>query len=108
MLTSVFRFRERAQFSDVPLEANYKEANNVVSSIWQLSNIEGGLDEQETEHLLKTAQSSFVSGHRSRMALNPIDSFAELAHVLNRNGTAQATMERRSQEWFDEHGAYKF
>jgi hypothetical protein len=51
-------------------------------------------------------QDHFVdkSNKRTMSALKQVTTLAELGHVMERNGTAEATVERRSTEWLEENG----
>uniref|UniRef100_A0A7S1GRS0 SET domain-containing protein n=1 Tax=Cyclophora tenuis TaxID=216820 RepID=A0A7S1GRS0_CYCTE len=97
-------FEDRAQFADVPLSNNFIAANRVAASLWQLTALDGGLNAGQTEDLMSTIRESFVGEHRTKMALSQIEQIDDLKVVLERNGTAQATVKKRSQEWFDKHG----
>lgn len=59
------------------------------------------LEEHEMMGLLDAVKGSLVGDHRTKMALGSVSS---IAHVMERNGTAQATMQKRTPEWFKENG----
>jgi thymidine kinase len=72
-----------------------------------MSQLEGSeLGSSATIDLVHSVKESVVKGHRTRMALSTIDSMEDIAHVIERNGTAQATMQVRSQAWLEENGKY--
>lgn len=101
------RFVSRDDFADVPVGINWMESNTVLASLWslsQLQNAELGID--QTMAFLDLVKETVVDKHRTRMALESVGSIDDLRRVIERNGTAAATMEIRTQEWFDEHGRY--
>lgn len=55
-------------------------------------------------HLDFRHSTSAPDHHRTRMALEPIQSMDDIRHILGRNGTAQATVEARSADWLEENG----
>ena len=57
-----------------------------------------GLLQTIREHVLK------IDHHRTRMALSAIQTLDDLRNVLERNGTAAATVEAKSSEWLEENG----
>lgn len=102
-------FTGRVQFNDVPVRKNWLEANRIFASLWSLFGPEySELNEQEVMSLLDIIKRGLVYEHRTRMALDTVHNMKELIHVIERNGTAQATMQRRSQEWFEKHGMFLF
>ena len=103
--TSPTRFLNRDSFADVPLSSNGKESNTVLASIWSLSQLQRAeLDTNQTMKLLDLVKRTVIGKHRTRMALESVASTDDLRRVVTRNGAAAATMEIRTQEWFDEHG----
>lgn len=102
LLPNSQRFTARAQFEDVPLTSSWKSANDIVASVWSMSQLETQkLEEHEMMGLLDAVKGSLVGDHRTKMALGSVSS---IAHVMERNGTAQATMQKRTPEWFKENG----
>jgi hypothetical protein len=76
----------------------------MLASVWSTSQLqEAKLDNQQTIGFLNVIKESVV-GSRTRSALDTIQSFSDLQTAIDRNGTAEATMEVRSPEWFEEHG----
>jgi hypothetical protein len=105
---ALFRFLGRPAFDDVPLTEDWHVANLILSSMWSLSNLEGAqLSDKQILELLKVVKERVVDRHRTKMALETVTSIADLNHVLERNGTAQATMEVRTPEWLEEQGKCK-
>lgn len=89
----------------MPLEENFFDVDRIVASVWSLLNLEGAsVDEAVIPGLLSTIQRHFVSKHRTKMALNPIQDVAALKALISRNGTAMATTIPRSQEWLETNG----
>lgn len=100
-------FRVRDQFADVPLLENFREANGIVASVWALLATGNFSNEEEfISTYLPLMQDHFVdkSNKRTMSALKQVTTLAELGHVMERNGTAEATVERRSTEWLEENG----
>ena len=76
----------------------------MIASVWSTSQLEEAkLDSEQTIALLNVIKQSVV-GTRTRAALDTIQSFSDLQLAIERNGTAEATMQIRSPEWFEEHG----
>ncbi len=76
----------------------------MLASVWSTSQLDGAkLDEKQTIALLNVIKQTIVRT-RTRSALDTIQSFSDLQLAIERNGTAEATMEVRSPEWFEEHG----
>ena len=76
----------------------------MLASVWSISQLEEAkLDSEQTIALLNVIKQSVV-GTRTRTALDTIQSFSDLQLAIERNGTAEATMDVRSPEWFEEHG----
>jgi hypothetical protein len=89
----------------VPLEDDYDCVDEIVGSVWSLLNTEGAsIDPDTVQDLMATLTNSFVHDIRTQVALKNVADMKGLQHVVARNGTAKATVERRSQEWFDENG----
>eukprot|EP00547_Thalassionema_nitzschioides_P014871 CAMPEP_0194250442 /NCGR_PEP_ID=MMETSP0158-20130606/23056_1 /TAXON_ID=33649 /ORGANISM="Thalassionema nitzschioides, Strain L26-B" /LENGTH=1173 /DNA_ID=CAMNT_0038987265 /DNA_START=46 /DNA_END=3570 /DNA_ORIENTATION=- len=98
-------FTGRKQFDDVPVHKNWLHANQILASLWSLFGPEyANFSENEVIGLLEVVKQAGVDEHRTRMALSPIHTAKELVRVIERNGTAQATTQTRSQEWFEKHG----
>jgi hypothetical protein len=101
------RFLKRAQFEDVPLKIHFKEANEIVAAVWSLVTLEGAsLKERDVPAFLKLIRDRLVDrdSPRTRSALAPINNLDDLRHVVERNGTALATVTARSPAWLEEHG----
>lgn len=99
------RFTSRTIFKDVALAEHYNQANSLLSSIWSLTSVEGTeFSEIQGQDMLKLAKANLVHEHRTKMALRSITSLDDIQHVINRNGTAQTTVEQRSLDWFEKHG----
>ena len=76
-----------------------------MASLWSMSQLENaGLGDAQAMVLLNVITKSVVDKHRTRIALETVGSIFDLARVVGRNGTAQATTEVRTSEWFEEHG----
>lgn len=105
--TSPIRFLTRDDFADVPLKINWEEANTVLASIWSMSRLQRAeLDAHQTMKFLDLVKNTLIDKHRTLMALESVGSIDDLRRVVARNGAAAATMEIRTQEWFDEHGRF--
>jgi hypothetical protein len=92
-------------FSNVPLEENYIQANNLLASIWSLASIHDvGLTEMQWKDLLELTLSDVVVENRTRAALRGVTTLDDLQHIVNLNGTAQSTAEHKTQEWFEAKG----
>lgn len=101
------RFTGREAFADVPVTKDWNDANFVLASVWALSHLENAeLGDKETLGLVDMIRNNVIDEHRTRMALGTVSSMEELSRVVERNGAAQATMEVRTPEWFEEHGMY--
>jgi hypothetical protein len=103
------RFMHRPQFSDVPLKNNFYEADGILASIWAMTVLDGApLQIEVVNGLLQVVRERIVTAdrHRTRMALRDIQTLDDLAHIVDRNGTAAATVESKPAEWLDENGKY--
>ena len=88
---------------------NFREVNELLSSLWGFATLEGTeLGGNEVEDLLSFFAKNLVTDERSKSALGGVGTVADLQNVLQRNGTAQATVEPRTEEWFQEHGEYEW
>lgn len=54
--------------------------------------------------LLDLVRNSIISEYRTYVAMEKIETHAQIEEVIARNGTAQFSVELRSQEWFEKHG----
>lgn len=84
------------------MREHFVEANRLVASVSELERL--GVTGSQTEDLIRVVNESVVTQHRTRMALKRITSVDQVRDVIARNGTAQATTELRTPEWFEEHG----
>jgi hypothetical protein len=99
---------QRREFNDVPLKRNFKEADVILASIWSMLGLDGSsLRIEAVNGLLQIIRDQIVRAdrHRTRMALAAIQTFDDLARVIDRNGTAEATVEAKTSEWLDNNGA---
>ena len=104
-LVSPFRFMTRPAFADLAMSEHFSQANNIIASIWSMISIPNvGITGIQGEDLLELAKLSVVKEHRTKMALRSVRTIEDIAHAVNRNGTAQFTVQPRSLEWFEEHG----
>ena len=104
------RFRSRETFANVPLKGNFEEANTLLASIWSMINLEGAsLTEADATLFLSILRERVVKldRTRTRSALMPVRNSKDLEHVIGRNGTALATVEARSPQWFEDYGTFQ-
>ena len=67
--------------------------------------LEGASLQKDTvEEVIKIFQNHVVQGLRTRNVLAAFKSLDDIQHVINRNGTAMATTEPRSNEWLEKNG----
>jgi len=98
-------FMTRPAFADLAMSEHFSQANNIIASIWSMISIPNvGITGIQGEDLLELAKLSVVKEHRTKMALRSVRTIEDIAHAVNRNGTAQFTVQPRSLEWFEEHG----
>jgi hypothetical protein len=101
------RWLGREHFSAVPLKNNFAEADAILAAVWSLASIEAAaMKEKDIPTLLKLIRDRLIDPThiRTKSALNVVQSFDELQHALERNGTAKSTVQARSSEWLDENG----
>ena len=95
----------RESFQEVPLERNYEHVDIVAGSLYSLLNVENSsIPRRWISQLVTTLQSYGIENRRTKMALNFINNYDKLSHVIQRNGTARSTVTKRSQEWFEHNG----
>ena len=103
------RFVHRPKFRDVPLKENFNITDDILASVWAMSSIDGAsIQSNGTEKLLQVIRESVVPAdhYRTRTAVGAVKTLEDLSHVLNRNGSAAATVEAKSAEWLEENGTY--
>lgn len=101
------RFRSRDQFKGIPLKDDFDRANKIIASVWSLTQTEGAsVGESDVAKLLNVTRSRLVQMVRTQSALEHIQSIDDLQSIMELNGTAQATVERRTPEWLEANGAY--
>lgn len=78
----------------------------MLAAIWALSSMGGKavFEKDEVFDVISFAKTKLVQEPRTRNALKTVSTWDDLQRVVARNGTALATMELRSEEWFEEHG----
>lgn len=98
-------FNRRAHLKHVPLKANYLEANRVVASLFSLSSKkDSGIEAGKIAELLQLVKSDIVDNKKTKQVLESLQSVEDLRLVMSRNGTAEATTERKSPEWLEKNG----
>jgi hypothetical protein len=103
-----FRFLSRPEFGDIAVSYHYKQANNILASIWGMISV-GSLPiirKSEVSDVISFVTRAVIEDQRTLSALKYINGWKDLENVIAKNGTAQATMELRSLDWLEEHGAY--
>lgn len=100
-------FRHRAKFANVPQLENFMQANAILASVLALLHT-GAIEKDESfvANFLSLIRDHFVETENKRTlsALSAVQTLDDLRHVLTRNGTAEATVEARSQEWLEANG----
>jgi hypothetical protein len=78
----------------------------MLAAVWALSSAGGKevFEKDEVTDIISFVKTKLVQEPRTRSALQNVSTWADLEQVVARNGTALATMELRSLEWFEEHG----
>lgn len=77
----------------------------MVASIRSLMQASGfGDNPSASNDLLDLVRNSIISEYRTYVAMEKIETHAQIEEVIARNGTAQFSVELRSQEWFEKHG----
>lgn len=98
-------FRSRKHLGSVPLSANYLEANRIVASLMSLTFTEGSsLSGEELTALLDLVKTSVVEQEKTSVVLASIKTPEDLRQIMSKNGTAEATVEKKSLEWLEENG----
>ena len=104
-------FSSRSYLGVIPLSANYKEANRIVASLVSATkdgnahNDAPGLDAESASEFLSIIKGDIISNARTRKVLDPYVDYSDVStRVLERNGTAEATTENKSQEWLEQNG----
>jgi hypothetical protein len=100
-------FRHRPIFKDVPLAESFRRANHVVASIWAFISI-NRVNEAAflSEALLRQVRNNFVDeiDLRTATVLRNINTIEDLQRIIARSGTAEATVEARSDDWLARNG----
>lgn len=102
--------KKRPAFQDVPLSNDWEKSNQIMAMLWALTiNNDNDSFWKESEiidflDLIKQTIFTEDDQHRTKVALSTVSSMEELSHVIERNGTAQSTMQVRSQQWLSENG----
>ena len=89
------------------MRENYREANRILGAVWAMSSLERSkIDESVVPSFMETIRTHLVPKARPRTisALRAVENFDNLRHIVTRNGTAEATVVARSQEWLEENG----
>lgn len=104
---SVFhRFQGREGYlGRVPLSLNYKEANEIVSSVVGLVSGQGSnLNENEAMDLMEIIKRDILVDDRTKVIFKSLKTLDDVKEVMVKNGTAETTTEKRSIEWLEENG----
>eukprot|EP00539_Tryblionella_compressa_P012070 CAMPEP_0178807154 /NCGR_PEP_ID=MMETSP0745-20121128/16764_1 /TAXON_ID=913974 /ORGANISM="Nitzschia punctata, Strain CCMP561" /LENGTH=1120 /DNA_ID=CAMNT_0020467107 /DNA_START=31 /DNA_END=3391 /DNA_ORIENTATION=- len=92
-------------FNGVPLHKNFKQADQIVESVWSLLNLDGAsLQVNSVQSLLQTIHDHFVDENGTKSLLKNIQTLDSLNKVIARGGSARATVIPRTQEWLDTNG----
>lgn len=100
-------FRVRSEFDSVPLKQNFAEADAILSSVWSMASINGHpIDNTTVPKLLNLTSNYFLenTNERTRRALDAVQTLEEIGRIVERNGTAKATVDVKSQEWLERNG----
>lgn len=101
----ILRFLQRKDFDGMPLKDNFHQADNIIALLWSMLTLEGAsLQKHHLKLLLEFFQRYLVQNRRTRTALSAIESFEDIQRVFDRNGTAMATIEPRSNDWLEDNG----
>lgn len=99
-------FRGRSEYAEIPLSDNYKDANEILASIWAFVSTAYILDDENSISRLLSLMTHFVEKDnvRTKSAIDTVRTLDDLRHVVARNGTAEATVAPRSQQWLETNG----
>lgn len=102
------RFYARTEFGDIAVSTNYADSNRMLAAVYALSSAGGKevFEKDQVTDIISFVKTKLVQEPRTRSALQNVITWDDLERVVVRNGTALATMELRSLEWFEEHGKY--
>ena len=105
----LFRFLQREDFNDVPLKENFHQADQIIALLWSMLTLEGAsLQRHHLTRLLEFFQRYLVQNRRTRTALLAMESLEDIQRVFDRNGTAMATIEPRSNDWLEDNGMVNY
>ena len=100
-------FHYRPGFKSVPLSENFERANYVVASFWALlMNTRVNNMTTFVTQLLRVIRESFVDilDLRTGSVLKDINALKDLQHIMARSGTAEASVQVRSDDWLSHNG----
>jgi hypothetical protein len=100
-------FLGREQFAEVPMKGDFGEADTILAAVWSLASMDGSLmKDKDIPVFLRLIRDRLLDPSRIRIksALNAAQSKKDLRHIVERNGTATATVQSRLPEWLDENG----
>lgn len=100
-------FRYRPNLKDVPLSENFRRANFVVASIWTFLSI-NQVDDAIIffASLLSIIKERFVekTDARTSSVFKGINVIQDFYQIIERGGTAEATVQVRSEDWLARNG----
>lgn len=100
-------FMGREHLGVVPLSKDYKEANNIVSSLAALvSDPSSNLNDKQVASLMTIVQNDVVSDPGTQLLFSKIKTVEDIKRVVSNNGTAETLVKSRSLDWLQKYGGF--